>query len=49
VAAANNIIILFPQAAIQYSDPYSYLGCWDFVGFSGELYGELKYFEMLQL
>ncbi|CAL8091462.1 unnamed protein product [Orchesella dallaii] len=39
VAAANNIIVLFPQAAIQLSDPYSYLGCWDFVGYTGELYG----------
>jgi len=39
VAAANNIIMLFPQAVIRYSSPYSLLGCWDYVGYTGPLYG----------
>ncbi|CAG7828582.1 unnamed protein product, partial [Allacma fusca] len=34
VAAANNIIILFPQTTWSMSDPFSLAGCWDVAGYT---------------
>ena len=35
VAAANNIIVLFPQTTWSMSDPFSLAGCWDVAGYTG--------------
>ena len=38
VGEANNIIILYPQVTATLTNP---MGCWDWWGYTGPLYGEL--------
>lgn len=46
MADANNMIVLFPQVKQSRVDTITLFQCWDLHGYTGPLFGTVKYLEI---
>jgi hypothetical protein len=49
VADLNDIVLIFPQTRRSIYNPRNPSGCWDWMGFTGKLYGKFNYIIIDQL